>query len=205
MAVNKLLKGLKKIHFAAYKDGAYETPVPILYAKKTENKLKYEGEQEWADDRIVDSSNGYAGGEGTLSTLGLLASEQALLFGNTIVKGGLAVKSSDEAPEGAFLFERGKKGSSHRRLYVIYSCKCSPAGVSGETVEEGKAAAGVEEINYSIGEDAEGNIYHYVDTDDTTIDSTTVDQWYTEVQKPKPITSSLNTKEEVKVEVKTTK
>lgn len=200
--MNKLLKGLKMIHFAPKSEAGFKAPSKVTFAKKIENKLKYEGEQEWADDRIVDSSNGYAGGEGTLSTLGITSEEQVLLFGNKKVKGGVVVKDNDEAPEGAFIFERGKKGSVHKRLYVIYSCKCSPAGISGETVEEGKAAAGVEEINYSIGSDSEGNIYYYVDTDDPTISPETIANWYKEVQLPEDIEEAKSEEENIEVKNK---
>ena len=34
----KILAGLSNIHFAPFVDGAYEKPVPILFAKKIENK-----------------------------------------------------------------------------------------------------------------------------------------------------------------------
>lgn len=184
----KLLKGLKNIHFAKIEGVGYETPSRILFAKAIENKLKYEGEEEWGDDRLVDSSAGYAGGEGKLNVLGLTKEEQSLLFGNKKVKGGIAVNSSDIAPQGAFLFERGKKNSTHKRLYVVYACQCSPTSFSAETVEEGKGKAGVEEIEYVIGERNDGLIYHYVDTDDSTVDQTTIQNWYTTVQFPKDLT-----------------
>lgn len=180
----KILRGLSNIHFAPRVDGEFQTPVPILYAKKCESKLSYEGEAEWADDRLVENGYEFAGGEGTLSVLALTAEEQSVLFGNTLVKGGLKVNSGDIAPEGAFLFERKKKNSNDKRLYVIYSCVCSPASISAETIEEGKGAGSVDEINYSIGQLENGDIYHYVDTDDSTIPPEVKDGWFKKVQKP---------------------
>lgn len=180
----KILRGLSNIHFAPYINGEFQTPVPILYAKKCENKLSYENESEWADDKLVENGYGFAGGEGTLSVLTLTSEEQAVLFGNTIVKGGIKVNSGDIAPEGAFLFERKKKNSSHRRLYVIYSCVCSPASISAETIEEGKGSGSIDEINYSIGQLPNGDIYHFVDTDDETISPEVVTNWYKTVQMP---------------------
>lgn len=182
----KLLKGLRNIHFAPYVDGVFGTPKKIAFAKKIENQLNYESETEWADDEIVDQSSGYNGGEGTLTTLGLTSEEQSLIFGNEIVKGGIVVKTTDEAPTGAFLFERGKKGSTHKRLYVVYACKCSPASFDGETVEEGKSSASESEISYTISNLPTGEIYHFIDTDDETVDPTAVTKWFTEVQMPKP-------------------
>ena len=184
MAVVKLLKGLKNIHFAPIKNGEYQKPVAITNAKKIDTKLNYESSSEWGDDRIVSQEFGYNGGEGTFTVLGLTAEEQSTLFGNTKVKGGVVVKSTDVAPEGAFLFERSKKGSTHKRLYVVYACKASQTGFSGETIEEGKSAAAQDEINFAVAETLDGLIYHYIDTDDPTVDQAAITAWYTTVQKP---------------------
>ena len=182
--VTKLLKGLKNIHFAPYKNGAFQTPVLIKFAKSIESELNYESEAEWADDRIVDNSSEYNGGEGTATVLGLTKEEHALLFGNTKVKGGIVVKSGDIAPQGAFLFERSKKNSEHSRYYVIYACQCSPASINAETVEDGKASAAEDEINFTIGSMDDGLIYHFIDTDDPSVDATQKSKWFTEVQFP---------------------
>lgn len=183
----KILAGLSNIHFAPFVDGAYKTPVPILFAKKIENKLDYENDAEWADDKVVDNGYDFVGGEGTLSVLTLTAEEQSLLFGNAIVKGGVVVNSNDVSPEGAFLFERKKKRSTHRRLYVVYNCVCSPTSISAETIEDGKGEGSVDEISYSIGENENGDIYHYIDTDDTTASTEAISNWFTEVQLPQQI------------------
>lgn len=183
----KLLKGLRNIHFAPYVNGSFQEPKPITFAKKIENTLNYESETEWADDEIVDQSYGYNGGEGSLTTLGLSSEEQSLLFGNKIVKGGLVVKTEDESPTGAFLFERGKKGSTAKRLFVVYACKCSPASFNGETLEGGKSSASESEISYTISNLPTGEIYHFIDTDDTTVDQEAITNWFKKVQMPKPL------------------
>ncbi|MGV3152665.1 major tail protein [Sarcina ventriculi] len=182
--VTKLIKGLKNIHFAPYKNGRFDTPVKVQFAKSLECELSFESENEWADDRIVDTSSEYNGGEGSVTVLGLTKEEHALLFGNTKVKGGVVVNSNDIAPQGAFLFERGKKNSSHSRYYVVYACQCSPATISAETVEDGKASAAEDEINFTIGSLDDGNIYHFIDSDDPTVDDTQKSNWFTEVQFP---------------------
>ena len=156
----------------------------MQFAKSLECELSFESENEWADDRIVDTSSEYNGGEGSVTVLGLTKEEHALLFGNTKVKGGVVVNSNDIAPQGAFLFERGKKNSSHSRYYVVYACQCSPATISAETVEDGKASAAEDEINFTIGSLDDGNIYHFIDTDDSTVDDTQKSNWFTEVQFP---------------------
>lgn len=192
MKVNKLLKGLRDIHFAIFSSGVYENPFKILFAKAIEMKLEYESEQEWADDGIADDSGQFAGGEGKLKILGLTKEEQALLFGNKKVKGGIAVYSTDSAPSGAFLFARGKKNSKHKRLYVIYNCKCSPNGFNGETVEEGKAPAEVCEIDFTVADLTDGLVYYYIDTDDPTVSQEQITNWFTEVQMPEELEAQPN-------------
>ena len=183
----KVLAGLSNIHFAPFVDGTYKTPVPILFAKKIENKLEYENDQEWADDKVVENGYDFVGGEGTLTVLALTSEEQALLFGNTIVKGGIKVNSGDVSPQGAFLFERKKKRSTHKRLYVIYNCVCSPTSISAETIEDGKGEGSTDEISYSIGEGENGDIYHYIDTDDESVVAEAVSNWFKQVQFPQKI------------------
>lgn len=191
----KILKGLNNVHFAPFNGEEYTAPVRIKYAKKIENTLNFETENDWADDEIVCTENGFSGGEGTLTTLGLTAEEQVLLFGNTKVAGGAVIKSSDIAPTGAFLFERKHKNSTARRLYVVYACKCSPASFGGETIEEGKGAAGEAEISYTITENSTYGIFYFIDTDATDVDQAQVENWYKSVQFPtkKPAVSTRKT------------
>ncbi|HII4487319.1 major tail protein [Clostridium perfringens] len=189
MNKKKLLKGFDEVHFAPMADGgeSYETPIRIHNAKKIESELEYEGDSDWADDKIVDDEYNYAGGEGTLTTLGLDKTEYNTLFNNKIVKGGVVVNSNDIAREGAFLFSRKKKGSKHKRLYVIYACKCSQSGVSAEGIEGGKGPAGEDEINFKIGQNSNGDIFHFIDTDDETADSEAITNWFTKVQMPQDV------------------
>lgn len=187
MAKTKACVGIDKVYFAPKRaDGGYETPVRILHAKKLESQFNYENIQEWADNIAVINEFLYGGGEGTLSVLGLTPEEQILLFGNQKAKGGLFVTDTDSAPEGAFLFERRKVGGA-KRLYVIYSCKCSPIDISAETIEEGKGTYEVNEINFSIGSHEKDNknyVYFYIDTDSQNVVADQITKWYTEVQFP---------------------
>lgn len=196
MNKKKLLKGFSNVHFAPFEEDDYTTPIPIQNAKKIEAELKYESEQEWADDGIVDDEFNYAGGEGSLTTLGLDKTEYNALFSNKIVKGGIVVNSGDVAREGAFLFERKRKNSKHRRLYAIYACKCSQSGINAETIEDGKGAAGEDEIKFTVGQAENGDIFHFIDTDDPTVEQETITNWFKTVQKPKDL-EMLN---EVKVQ-----
>lgn len=185
MGINKLLVGLGDIHFAPYVNGEFQTPKPVTKAKKCESNLSFEEDEEWADNVNVDPGFVYSGGEGTLTTLGLTAEEQVLLFGNKKVKGGLVINSADVAPSGAFLFSRKKKKSQHRRLYVIYSCVCAPSALaSGETLEKGKGSAEETETKFTIGQLEDGNIAFYIDTDDLTVEQTQITKWFQEVQMP---------------------
>lgn len=208
MNKKKLLKGFSNVHFAPFENNAYATPIPIQNAKKIEAELKYESEPEWADDGMVDDEFNYAGGEGSLTTLGLDKTEYNTLFDNKIVKGGIVVNAGDVSREGAFLFERKKKSSKHKRLYVIYACRCSPPGINAETIEDGKGSAGEDEIKFNIGQAENEDVFHFIDTDDPTVDPETITNWFKTVQKPKEVTNQEKSKpQEIKedTEVKETK
>ena len=192
MTKPKSCVGLSNIHFAPFNGSTFETPVRIYHAKKIENKFKYENIQEWADNIAVINEFLYGGGEGSLTVLGLSKEERVLMFGNKAVKGGVAVSDADEAPIGAFLFERRLTGGA-RRLYVVYACKCSPTDITAETIEEGKGNYETNDIEYSISScEHEGVnlVYFYIDTNDPTVDQTQVTNWYKEVQFPQEVEES---------------
>lgn len=196
MKKTKACVGLSNIHFAPFNGSTFDSPVHIFHAKKIENKFKYENIQEWADNIAVINEFLYGGGEGSLTVLGLSKEERVLLFGNKAVKGGIAVSDTDEAPIGAFLFERRITGGA-RRLYVVYACKCSPTDISGETIEEGKGNYETNDIEYSISScEHEGVnlVYFYIDTDDSTVEQQQVTNWFKEVQFPQEITDTESLK-----------
>ncbi len=82
-----------------------------------------------------------------------------------------------------YLFEKQYKGSTHKRLYVVYSCTCSNPGIVAQTLED-KAEDDTADIPLSVSELPDGNIYHYVDTHDPTADQEQITNWYKEVQMP---------------------
>ncbi len=191
--VKKLIVGLSDIHFAKWNGSTFETPVPITNAKKCEAKTTFEEDEEWADNKNVNPGYVFAGGDGTLTTLGLTPDEQALLFGNTLVKGGVLINSADIAPQGAFLFARKKKRSNDRRLFVLYNCVCAPSSlVNAETIEEGKGSSEEVEINFVIDALEDGNIAYYIDTDSPTVDQEQVTNWFKAVQMPQNLEGELN-------------
>lgn len=207
MKKTKACVGLSNIHFAPFNGSTFDSPVHIFHAKKIENKFKYENIQEWADNIAVINEFLYGGGEGSLTVLGLSKEERVLLFGNKAVKGGIAVSDTDEAPIGAFLFERRLTGGA-RRLYVVYACKCSPTDISGETIEEGKGNYETNDIEYSISScEHEGVnlVYFYIDTDDETVDQEQVTNWYKSVQFPQDLEDAREVKaKKIDVEINNT-
>lgn len=199
---DKLLCGLRNIHFAKWNGSGYETPVRIWNAKSIECGINYETEQEWADDMLIDNASLFAGGEGKLSVLGLSMEEFVAMFGSKKVKGGVVVSSGDQAPQGAFLFERRRKKSKKSRLYVVYNCQCSPGSITAESISEGKGQAQEDEITFTIGETEENNIYYFIDTDAEDVVSDQVENWFKTVQKPVDLeTLSVKVKEESEVAV----
>ena len=199
MAKKEVIRGFKNIHFAPFKNGNFEKPVKILGAKSGEFKLNFEHDPTYADDVLFHNGYLYTGGEGNISVLELTADEQVLILGNTRVKGGVVVNSNDKAPSGAFLFEKQFKGSTHKRLYVVYNCVCSNPGLAMQTIED-KAEDSVAEIPLSVSEDSEGNIYYFIDTNDPNVVAEQVANWYTAVQVPEELTEEMSkeTKEKSK-------
>lgn len=184
---DKLLCGLRNIHFAKWNGSTYEKPVRIWNAKSIECGINYENEQEWADDMLIDNASLFAGGEGKVSVLGLSIEEFVAMFGSKKVKGGVLVNSEDKAPQGAFLFERRRKKSKKSRLYVVYNCQCSPGSITAESIAEGKGQAQEDEITFSIGETVENNIYYFIDTDASDVVQEQVTNWFTQVQMPQDV------------------
>ena len=191
MSEKHVIRGFKNIHFAPFKDGRFETPVRIYGAKSAEFKLNFEHDPTYADDVLFHNGYLYTGGEGNISALELMPDEQTLILGNKRVKGGVVVNSNDEAPSGAFLFEKQHKGSAHKRLYVVYNCVCSNPGLVMQTIED-KAEDSVTEIPLSVSEDSEGNIYYFIDTNDPNVVAEQITNWYKEVQKPQEILEELS-------------
>lgn len=187
----QVIRGFKNIHFAPFKNGEFETPVKILGAKSGEFKLNFEHDPTYADDGLFHNGYLYTGGDGSISVLELTADEQVLILGNKRVKGGVVVNSNDEAPSGAFLFEKQIKGSKHKRLYVVYNCVCSNPGLAMQTIED-KAEDSVAEIPLSVSEDSEGNIYYFIDTWDQNVVAEQITNWYKEVQVPVELESVLS-------------
>lgn len=181
---DKLMCGLRNIHFAPFVDGAFGTPVRIWNAKSIECSINYENEQEWADDMLIDNSSNFAGGEGKINVLGLSIEEFYTLFSSRKAGGGIVVNSMDKAPQGAFLFERRRKKSKNSRLYAVYNCQCSPGSITAESIAEGKGQAQEDEITFSIGETEDNNIYYFIDTDGAGVSQEVVKKWFTEVQMP---------------------
>lgn len=194
--MEKILIGYSNIHRANLnEEGTFDTPVRVYNGRKTSNKLNYESSQEWADDKIVLDSSLFAGGEGSATFLGLTMDEYNLLFDHQRVKGGIAITDGDIPKTGAWLWERRKKGTNHRRLYCVYNSTCKPAGIDAEAIMEGKAEGEEIEVEYTIGShthtDGKNYIVHIIDTDDPTVDAEMVTNWFKTVQFPKENTPSL--------------
>lgn len=179
----QVIRGFKNIHFAQYnkETQTYDAPVPLLYAKSGEFKFNFENDPTYADDTIVENGYLFTGGEGTITVLELTPSEQALILGNKKVKGGVVVNTNDIAPQGAYLFEKQFKNSTHKRLYVVYNCVCSNPGLTMQTIED-KAEDSVSEIPVSVSELENGDLMYYIDTNDSTVEAEQITNWYKEVQ-----------------------
>lgn len=187
--MQKLIIGFSNIHRANLtEEGTFDTPKRVPNGKKTSNKLNFEDSQDWADDKIILDSSLYAGGEGAITFLGLSMDEYNMLFDHKRVKGGIAITDQDIPKTGAWLWERRKKGTEHKRLYCLYAATCKPTGIEAESIEDGKADPEEVEVEYTIGSythsDGKNYILHIVDTDDETADPEMISNWFKKVQFP---------------------
>ncbi len=177
----KRLGGFSQIHVAPLTGSTFGTPVPIAGAKSVEAELSYENVKFYSDNAVDYNDNIFAGGEGTLTVSGLSSDEYATLFGATVSDGGVAVKSSDSAPELAILFERKKLGTAEKMLYVVYACKFQPPSLTAQTLEGSVEEENVE-LTFSIRELDTKEVYYMLDSE--THGGTQVTNWYTQVQFP---------------------
>ena len=186
MAAKKLrLKGFKNVHFAKTGvAGAYEVPTHLTGGKKVNIELKYESEDFESDDMIDEQEYIFMGGDGGLTLKSLLPDEYELLFGNTVDGGEVAIRTTDIAPNGALLFERQKRNSNAKRLYVIYNTKFAPSAIAAESA--GKGGGDIdEELKFAIGEADDNLVVYFIDTDIATEpQKLKIAKWYEEVQFP---------------------
>lgn len=185
MAAKKMrLKGFRNVHFAKITDEGYDTPVPLTGGKKINVELNYESEEYESDDMIDEQEYIFTGGEGTLSLKSLLPSEYALLFSNEVNDGEVAIRTSDIPANGALLFERQKRNSRDKRLYVIYNSKFAPSAIAAESVGKGGGEID-DELKFSIGEIDDNLLIFFIDTDIASEQQKNkIENWYKKVQLP---------------------
>lgn len=184
MAVKKRLGGFKNIHVAPVTGETFGTPIKIEGAKEVEAELAYETVQFYADNAIDYQDFIFNGGEGTLTLSGLTVQEYNTLFGSTVDKGGVLVKSTDVAPELALLFERDVLGvAGGKRLYVLYACKFAPPTIGAQT-KEGNVEEEPVELQFTVRELSDASVFYMLDTTETGVDQAEVTGWYTSVQRP---------------------
>lgn len=183
--IKKRLGGFKNIYVAPVTaEGTYGVPVPVEGAKEIEAELAYESIQFYADNSIDFNDYLFTGGEGTLTVSGLTMGEYNTLFGSTVNKGGVLVKSTDVAPELAIMFERDKLGVQNGKvMYVIYATKFAPPSIGAQTKEDAIEEELVE-MSFTVRELADGEIFYMLDTTETGYDAAAAAAWYTKVQKP---------------------
>lgn len=175
------LKGLRNIHFASNKTGTFVTPVHLSGAKKIESELKYELEQRESDNIIDEQEYVFTGGEGKLVLKSLTPIEHEALFDNETLDELVIVRTTDNAPSGALLFERNFAKSHHKRLYCIFNTLFAPCSLQGESSGKGTVELD-EELSFSVGEYDDNVVYIFLDTDTTNPELLKlVETWYTKV------------------------
>lgn len=197
MATKKRLGGFKNIHVAPLNGETFGTPIPVDGAKEIESELSYEQVTFYSDNAIDYQDYIFSGGEGTLTVSGLTVDEYETLFGATVDKGGVLVKSTDVAPELAIMFERDKLGvAGGKMLYVIYATKFAPPTITAQT-KEGSVEEETVELQFTVRELEDGEVFYMLDTTAPDVDSAKVTAWYTAVQKQGVVGASVEDVKEV--------
>ncbi|MGL5507206.1 MAG: major tail protein [Paraclostridium sp.] len=195
------LKGLRKIHFAAIAANGFATPLHLTGAKKLEAALDYELEQRESDDIIDEQEYIFKGGSGKLNLKSMTPQEYKEMFNNAVGDGLVAVKTTDEAPQGALLFERQFSKGGHKRLYCIYNVKFAPSSINAESCGDGTKEID-EELEFAVGEFEDNYIYITLDTDTTDAEELAlISTWYTEVPPIEAIKAIVNKAKNAKLKV----
>lgn len=183
MAINKRLGGFSNIHIATMNaDGTYMAPTPLTGAKSVDVTLKYDDIQFYADNNMDFYDFIFNNGDGKLTVSGLTMTEYTALFGSVSdSKGGIVVKSSDESPQLALLFERQKLGTQDKILYALYACKFQAPSITAKT-HEGKVDEETVDITFVVTALTDNSVYYMIDS--ATGDPTVVSGFYTTVHKP---------------------
>lgn len=178
------LKGFRNVHYAKITNGQYDAPVHLKGGKKINVELNYESEEYESDDIIDEQEYIFTGGEGTLALKSLLPSEYALLFSNEVDEGEVTIRTSDIPSNGALLFERQKRNSKDKRLYVLYNTKFAPSAIAAESVGKGGGEID-EELKFSVGETEDNLLIYFLDTDLASEEQKAkIENWYKAVQFP---------------------
>lgn len=187
MAENKVVFGLKKVHYAVITEEGnkiiYGTPVALPGAKSISLEPKGDSSEFYADDIIYYASNSNQGYETTLEIANIPESFRTDVLGETKdTKDKVITENANAKPKKiAFMFEFD--GDQKATRHLLTYCTVSRPGLSSESKTE-TTEPGTTELTLVASPRPTDGVVKISTSSETTSD--VYDAWYTKVYEPKP-------------------
>lgn len=180
---NKVLFGLKNVHYAVATEGVdgtftYANPVRIPGATEMSTDPAGESTSFFADDSVYYEAEANQGYEGKFNFAKLPQSFYTDVLGQTVVNGGLLENSNAKSKRIALLFEID--GDQKADRFVYYNVSVSRPGNASKTKED-KTEVNTVELNFKATPRPDGAI-KWVTGPDTP--QAVYDAFYTAVTEP---------------------
>lgn len=178
------LIGLDSVYVAKINevDGkeTYEAPVRIMDAVEATITPSIETGNVFADDRVKEVIQVFSQIEVAFTFADLGSDNYAMLLGKEKDTNGVIIeKDKDEAPYFALGF-RSKKSNGAYRYYWLYKGRFNPAEESFAT-QQGTADYQTQPVTGTFIKRDDGKIRARVDSDDTSLNQSVIDNWFAEV------------------------
>lgn len=186
MAENKVVFGIKNVHYALATEGVdgvltYGAPERLPGAVSLNLDAKGTQSDFYADDRVYFTTSTNSGYDGTLTVANLTQAFRTTVLGDVLADGILTENSNSKPKTVALLFEFD--GDVKAVRHALYNVTLARPGLSGETKTE-SAEPGTQELSFVAAPDVAGVVKR-----STTAETTpeVYDAWYTSVFAPIPV------------------
>ncbi|GAK09002.1 major tail protein [Geomicrobium sp. JCM 19038] len=170
---------LRNFYVAKFnQDGTYEKPVHFPWLKEANTTVNQEEALNHADGVVVETVNQVSSVELAIGMAALSIKEQAMLTGANIDEKGVMIDNSDDiAPEVAVGFESPKADGSARFVW-LYRGRFSIPEESRQTKNDSIEFQDATINGRFIPREDDLNIRATVDSNDETVDSEVIDDWF---------------------------
>lgn len=183
MAENKVVFGIKNVHYAEATEGdngalTYGTPERLPGAVSLNLDAKGTQSDFYADDRVYYTTSTNSGYDGTLTVANLTQDFRTKVLGDILEDGILTENTNSKPKTVALMFEFD--GDVKAVRHTLYNVTLSRPGLSGETKTE-STEPGTQELSFVAAPDVEGVVKRST-TSETT--EAIYNAWYESVFKP---------------------